>query len=485
MKTLSKSARKLIKVPSRQFASGHHELDPNTKDFDIICVGGLNSANVINYLQHSGFHGAVGLFNDNTNFFNEHHYEYLLHGNMPGYKYLANSVGLCFNNKESLAIQSRITEIRPEKNEVVDTKGNVFTYKSLVLNTGLRQKTADMEFVHKFTQDGEFGKSRVFVHEVNNAEFLERNKRMINMHKDQDFIIYLPKYPSRREAYDGWYLAVDQFLSWGNHSQSHPKNMKVRVITPNDNLYKFPFANEIVMDEINDRELIETHFGWEITNIEIIEGINSTNRYATFKNVKTGEEMRCLFGTLVLTPENVKREIYQGNDIADETGQVKVNPYSLQHEKYPNIFAFGDCAKLETTKSFYATLNQAVIARNNVVDYLEGKEFKAIYEGYSSFAVNHSLDRQWIFSHKYGYVPSFGNFYVPRFLGLFAYKFKNILEKQYFSKIFASKGNYGYPWLKKNRYFRPIEENNFAKKNNITRDVLMSHGISKPLLSHH
>lgn len=485
MKALSRNAKKLVKLQSRQFASGgHHELDPNTKDFEVILIGGLNSSNIINHFQHSGSHAKMALFNNNNGYFNEHHYEYLLHGTMQAYKYLANTAGQCFDNKASLFFQNKVTEIRPESNEVVDDRGKVYTYKTLILNTGLQQKAKNMEFVDKYIHDGEFGSSRVFVHEVNSIEQIERTKRMIYMHKDQDFIVYLPKYPSRREAYDAWYLGLDQYFSWGHHSQSHPKNMKVRVITPNENLFRFPFANEIVMDEIKDRQLIECHFGWEITNIEIQQGINSVNRYATFKNTKSGETMRLLFGSIVLTPENKKRDIYKNNEIADETGQVKVNPLTLQHVKYPNIFGFGDCIDADTTKSFYATLNQGVVCRTNVKNYLEGKELNGVYEGYSSFAVNHSIDRQWVFSHKYGYESTFGNFYVSRFLGLFAYKFKNILEKQFFSKIFTSKPNYGYPWVKKNRYFRSIEENKFVQKHKITRKELMPHGISHDLLSH-
>lgn len=306
------------------------------------------------------------------------------------------------------------------------------------------------------------------------------------MHKNGDFIVYLPKLPSRREAYDAWYLGLDTFLSWGVHSEAHPQNMKIRVITPNDSLFKFPFANEVVMEEISQRGMIETHFGWELQDVEVKDkGVNVKSRNATFKNVKTGELMTVPFGTLLLTPNNKKREMFNSNDIADEDGQVKVNPYSMQHVKYPNIFAMGDCTNVDTTKSWYAAVNQQVVLRNNLSDYLNGKEFSAVYNGYSSFAVNHAIDRQWVFSHYYDYKPSFGNFYVPRFLGLFAYKFKCMLEKQFFSKIFQGKPNYGYPYLQKNKYFRPIEENRFVREKGLKREDIIIHARNPPVLSTH
>ena len=43
-----------------------------------------------------------------------------------------------------------------------------------------------------------------------------------------------------------------------------------------------------------------------------------SDRFAYFKNVKTGEEIKLRFGSLLLTPENKKRNIYENNDIADQ-----------------------------------------------------------------------------------------------------------------------------------------------------------------------
>jgi hypothetical protein len=485
MKALQTPNRSFFSQAKRRFAS-HGPINPNLKDFDVIFVGGLQAANVLKYMQHTDFHGTMAGFCRRNRFYNEHQYEYLIHGNMKAYKYNSSSFGSNFNSDQSLYSSHEIVDIDPVKNTVTDDRGIHYTYKSLVLNTGLDQSVANMPFIHKLVQDGDFAESRVFVHNPSDVDHIDRNRRIFSNHKDNDFIVYLPEYPNRREAYDAWYLALDTFLTWGVHSQAHHRNMKVRVITPNQNLFRFPFANEVVMEEISQRSLIETHFGYEITNVEIVEKCpNSTIRYATFKNKATGEEMRLQFGSLLLTPNNTKRQLFKSNDIADESGQVLVNPYSLQHQKYPNIFAFGDCAKVETTKGFYATLNQGVVVRNNLSDYLEGKEFKAVYNGYSSFAVNHSVDRQWIFSHYYNYVPSFGNFYVPRFLGLFVYCFKNVMEKQFFAKVFQTKPNYGYPYLMKNKYFRPLDENKFLRRFNISKEQVLIHPINPPKLSIH
>ncbi len=97
-------------------------------------------------------------------------------------------------------------------------------------------------------------------------------------------------------------------------------------------------------------------------------------------------------------------------------GLIKVNPLTLQHHKYQNIFAFRDVADIPTTKGIYTSFNQLEVARNNVWNYLHVKEFNAIYEGYNSFRVFHAVSKFFVFKHYYDYQPIQFNFYLPKFI---------------------------------------------------------------------
>lgn len=490
MKSIRSHAIKssFIKSQKKFFAGGsHHKIDYNLKNFDLIVIGGLNSGTVVKYLQHSDFHGTIAGFCKRTKFFNEHFYQYMLSSQLKAFKYNAGEFTNSYDADASAAFTREIVDIKPEKNQVIDDKGTVYTYKSLLLNTGLNQTVENMPFLLPFVNDNDRGTSRVFINDASSEFHIERNKRMFQLHKDNDFLVYLPEHPNRKEAYDNWYLALDNYISWGIQSGTFSRKIKVRVITPNNYLFRYPFADEVIREECASRTSIELHFGYHLTNVEIVDkGNNNLHRYATFKNKATGEEMKLLFGSLLVTPENKKRQIYANNDLTDEHGQVKVNPYTLQHAKYPNIFAFGDCINADTTKSLFATLNQSSVVRNNLVDYLHGKEFKAIYQGYSSFTVLHGIDRLFVFSHYYNYEPAWLNFYVPRAFGLLYYCLKVTLEKEWMNKIYQKKPNYAYPFVMKNKYYRPIDENSFLKKNNITKEQIYIHGVnSVNLLGHH
>jgi len=123
----------------KTFAGGKKKapISQALRDFDIIWIGGLNSANMIKYFQHKHFHGKMAGFNHKGKFFNEHMYEYVLGSNIKSFKYLAMPFSSNFEVNDAKCGKDLITKINPEKNELTTEKGDVYKYKSLVLNTGI------------------------------------------------------------------------------------------------------------------------------------------------------------------------------------------------------------------------------------------------------------------------------------------------------------------------------------------------------------
>ena len=167
--------------------------------YNLVKIGGLISANVIKIFQKKHFHGTMAGFSARNKFFHEHLYEYLIGTNMKEYKYLSMPISSNFNNQISKCFRERVVKINPVTNELVTDKGHTIKYKSLLLNTGLDQHYTTMPFLKDLIKD-DFAKTRVFVHETGNSQILNRNFRIFQMHKDGDFILYLPSLPSKREG---------------------------------------------------------------------------------------------------------------------------------------------------------------------------------------------------------------------------------------------------------------------------------------------
>ena len=57
------------------------------------------------------------------------------------------------------------------------------------------------------------------------------------------------------------------------------------------------------------------------------------------------------------TPPQAPLEVVRTSPLVNEGGWVDVNKETLQHNKYSNIFALGDCTSLPTSKTAAAAGN--------------------------------------------------------------------------------------------------------------------------------
>lgn len=245
----------LIKVSKKNFAGKKKKvMDMTKRDFDMVVVGGLNGAQIIKYFQHKHFHGTIAGFSKRQIFYNESLYEYGMTSNFKAHKYTSMPFGAMFDNQTYRLVKEHVVNINPEKNEVVTEKGETWRYKALVLNTGLDQCADNLPFNKELLNDP-LAHNRVFAHITGSAFHYHRNSRIMINHPGGDFIVYIPS-PSRREVTDHWYLMLDHYFAKGYLLNTFNRSMKIRVITPEPQLFKFPFANEIVNNEIKERSSI-------------------------------------------------------------------------------------------------------------------------------------------------------------------------------------------------------------------------------------
>ena len=229
-------------------------MDMTKRDFDMIVIGGLCGAQVIKYFQHKHFHGTIAGFSKRMIFYNESLYEYGMTSNFKAHKYTAMPFGANFDNQTYRMVKEHVVSIHPEKNEVVTEKGETWKYKALVLNTGLDQSADNLPFSKDLLNDP-LAHNRIFAHITGSAYHYQRNARIMINHPGGDFLIYIPS-PSRREVSDHWYLMLDHYFAKGYLLNTFNRTMKIRIITPEPQLFKFPFANEIVNNEISERSSI-------------------------------------------------------------------------------------------------------------------------------------------------------------------------------------------------------------------------------------
>jgi sulfide:quinone oxidoreductase len=136
-------------------------------------------------------------------------------------------------------------------------------------------------------------------------------------------------------------------------------------------------------------------------------------KIATFRCVDTGAILEKDFFSAVINPPSKPHKELLESGIATDEGVVDVNPHTLQHKRFENIFAFGDCIGVNTTRTESAAIHQAPVIQHNLKQFLEGKELNGIYDGYTflPFLLGHSYATS--FQHLYDFEPHSQNHMIP------------------------------------------------------------------------
>ena len=84
----------------------------------------------------------------------------------------------------------------------------------------------------------------------------------------------------------------------------------------------------------------------------------------------------------VVPPMAAPKEIAE-SPIGSAKGWVPVNKETLQHVKFPNVFALGDVAAVPMGKTGGSARKQYKVVCENLIAAMEGKELEAKYDGYT------------------------------------------------------------------------------------------------------
>lgn len=372
------------------------------------------------------------------------------------------------DNSSRTDVGAKVVKYMPNENKVLLSNGKEYTYKALVITTGFNHNSSKIEGLEDMAAGPE--EDNVFMHMLDDKARADRNYQHGWNHNHGDFICYSPKAPYKGEGCDFYALYYESFLRQDQLQGRSAANARIQYYTPNKEIYKFGYANEVALDEC-DKRGIDVCFGWEMIKVH---KDNIGQKIATFKNVDSGEVIERVFNHTCINPDSEPQPELVEAGITDHTGLVDVNPYTLQHERYENIFAFGDCIKGETTRTQHAAIAQCPIVKHNLRQFMNGQELNAIYDGYSYMPLLLSHSNMIPFSHLYDYEPTSLNHWVPSY-GLFSQRYFKTMMNQNFKegKNYSDfKKNHGPPHWRYNARYDPLESNEYLQSKAVDIEAL-------------
>lgn len=169
------------------------------------------------------------------------------------------------------------------------------------------------------------------------------------------------------------YLACDYWRATGVLD-----DIRVVLIVPTPTVFGMPD-----IDAELDRKIAE--YGIELRTESTLVGVDGIERVVTIESPEGGPE-RLSYDHLHVVPPQSAPDFLKRSALAasgDDTGFVEVDPRTLRHPRFSNVWSLGDAAATTNSKSGGSLRKQTKVLAQNLVAVLAGREPVAAYDGYS------------------------------------------------------------------------------------------------------
>lgn len=269
--------------------------------------------------------------------------------------------------KDVMWLKEAVTKFLPDDHAVLTDAGTRVTYENLVVSAGIEIRWDRIKGLKETL--GKNGVSSNY-----SPNFVRNTWENIQKLKEGTAIFTQPSSPVKCAGAPQkiMYLADDYFAKSGVR-----KNINVRFISGLGSIFAVPkYAKTLT--KVIERKGIDTTY-----NMDLVE-IDGKNKKAIFQHVETGEITTVDFDMIHVTPPMGPPSFIASSPLANAEGWVDVDPYTLQHNTYKNIFGAGDSSSLPTSKTGAAIRKQAPVVAENLLAIINDKGMEAAYNGYTS-----------------------------------------------------------------------------------------------------
>ena len=220
------------------------------------------------------------------------------------------------------------------------------------------------------------------------------------------------------------YLACDYW-----REQGVLQDIRVVMVQPYLTVFGVPGVDE----ELN-RKIAE--YGIELRLNSELVSVDASAQNALIRNNATGLAEELHYDVLNAVPPQSAPDWLKATELpapGDSGGFVDVDPQTLRHVRFPNIWSLGDAAATTNSKSGGALRKQTKVLAKNLVAAREGKPLMEKYDGYSvcPFTVARSSVVFAEFDDQYRPMPS-----VPKVPTWKASRASWVVDRDIFPKVY-------------------------------------------------
>ncbi len=298
-------------------------------------------------------------------------------------------------------IRDRVVDVVPEASTVSLASGRRITFDQVVVCPGIQR---DWDRVPGLTE------AMASPVGASNYEFdlAKKASRLLRDVRQGTVVFTQPAGPATcaGAAQKPMYLACDYWRATGVLN-----DIRVVMLVPDTTVFGIP-----AIDHELERKIAE--YGIELRcETELLE-VDAENRTVTIGPAAGGETESLSYDVLHAVPPQSAPDWLKATSLSapgTPGGFVDVDPQTLRHLRYPNVWALGDAAATTNSKSGGALREQSLVLSKNLAAAINDEVPAKTYSGYSvcPFTVSRSTVVFAEFDDKYSQTPT-----VPFWKGL-------------------------------------------------------------------
>mmetsp|Transcript_42213 Transcript_42213/g.99041 ORF Transcript_42213/g.99041 Transcript_42213/m.99041 type:complete len:475 (-) Transcript_42213:81-1505(-) len=284
-------------------------------------------------------------------------------------------------------IKDKVDSFRPEDNTVTLKSGCKLTYDYLIVAAGIQQDWSKIPGLEDGLKDPNC--PVVSTYDVDGAA---KTYEVFSKIEEGDLLFTMPAGVCKSgtsAAQKPMWLWEDALRKKGVRHKTH-----ISFHTPSDFFFHID-KYDVTLKQLAAERDVEFAGNSELIKIDV------RGKTATFKDAK-GNKKQLPFDALHVVPPQSAPAFVKNSPLADKDGFVEVDQATLQHVKFKNVFALGDCCNAPTTKTAAAVASQAPVVVHNIVKLFQGKEPTAQYDGYSGCPILTGKQQVLLCEHAYG-----------------------------------------------------------------------------------
>ena len=267
-------------------------------------------------------------------------------------------------------IKQKVTGFKPEENKVILENGEQVGYEFLVVAAGIQLNWDAVKGLKET-----LGKNNV----CSNYSFTTApyTYECIKNFKGGKAIFHNPETPVKcgGAPHKIMYLAADYFR------KHHLLNVAdIQYWSGAAKLFAVPLYEKTLL-KVCERADIKLNFMIKLVEID---GPAKKAKFIGIGETNKDKEYWVDFEMMHVTPPQSAPNFIRNSVLANEAGWVDVDKFTLQHNRYSNIFSLGDSSALPTSKTGAAIRKQAPVLVENLLAAIEHKAMTGKYNGYTS-----------------------------------------------------------------------------------------------------